>query len=619
MKKGMIILLVSLIAILIVGGIGLSVYLGLIPNVAVGCSGGATLTSADSISIRTSSDLGGKKVIRAVFNTVPTGECLDIQLNPDQIEQQLKDAGINNFDAQKSILADISLIKSQKVYPLNFPSNALTLKKIGSAPIQLGLTEFCTQQTCKNKGYPNTFASIKESVIQGCKCYYDSPVGLVGDFLPSRQIEWQTDIDFGSRGKISLTNQQLSGSLGSFAFAKWAGNLYGNSEVGSINYKPFLPYTTNDVVLVDSDISNLDLTYNSLKNALIDCDKGAFVTSCPNVGGIDARQRASAYNNELSAKLQNRLPALIQADPIIDEGTTINSNELIAVLNSPNVYPQFILDVDASAVGVFQVIGIPSVTCPSNIPTLDSSKTSAVSFNLKNIGDSNGAFTYELSCDKGNQFISPSPPQKVSSGDSLMINSQIGLTVQEGKDISSCTFSAWDINAPSNKKTCSFSYESEHISKCIEGSKTCEAGNAEVWTCKSDGSYVKEQCEFGCEPYKDTARCVAGGNDQVETQPGECAWYDLPCQFKTWAIDFLKPLKIGATIIIGLLAGLLGFAFYRDFEEIAELERKWYVALIFGVIFAGVGAFLAYFYFLFAVLGLFLFFIVKWGIGFLKR
>src|SRR3972149_1634658 len=114
MKKWLILL--SVLSILIVAGIFIvpkfTVQQAVLQNPT--CSGGQVI-SVDSVNIRDSAELG-KKVIRVVFSTIPTAECLDISLSPSLIESELKESGVTNFDATKSIIGDINLISSSKSY-----------------------------------------------------------------------------------------------------------------------------------------------------------------------------------------------------------------------------------------------------------------------------------------------------------------------------------------------------------------------------------------------------------------------------------------------------------------------------------------------------------------------
>jgi len=505
------------------------------------CSGGQVL-SIDDAKIYTSSDLGGKKVIRVTFSTLPSSECLYINLNPSIINDKLSSSDKQQFQATNTILGDIRLTNEQKVYNINERSSE-KFRKIGLSTKSFGFPKICTDSSCRDI-YPTTFSSpIWESLSENdyCYCAYDSETGINGEFSVSESFRWNAVIDIGGQS-LDMNQNTLSGKVGDIAFVKWSGNLLSNDNLGSITGRQaYKPYSDNQWKMIDYGTqSDLNNKYISHRQSLINCD--GIVSGCKS-----EIESSMGFNSEFDSKTSSKLSTWISGNSIV-EGAVIYNNQMIVDLKSAVVYPTFTLDIDAESVGIFISQGQPQVTCPSNIPKIISGQTYDAQISVKNIGSESGSFTYYLICNKGSQSIQPSPPQTISTGATKSLTSRLGLTVQEGIDTSSCVFTARDINSL-KEDSCSFSYQSEHQSQCTLGTKSCELGNTQLWTCKSDGGYDKQNCNYGCEAFESSFRCILqakeicndgidnDGNglidkDDPQCQIGKCAWYDIPCKLK---------------------------------------------------------------------------------------
>ncbi|MFA5764488.1 MAG: hypothetical protein WC915_06800, partial [archaeon] len=458
------------------------------------CSG--QVLSIDSAQIYTSSDLGGKKVIRVTYSTLPSSECLNIKIDPSSINNALSSSDKSKFKATNTIYGDIKLTKSQKIYNINEISSEV-FKTIGLdlLPGYNALLKPCWDSNCKNS-FSSTFASNMYSgslwsvTADKCVCSSDLPKGINGEFSVSESLRWETQIDIAGQS-ITLTPTKTSDRIGNIAFVKWSGNFASNDQLGSItNRQAYKPYSDNQWRMIDyGTYTDLNNKYSTLRSSLISCDS---------IGGQCETSVDSAYgfNSEFDSKTSNKLQTWINGNSLV-ESATISSNQMIVNLNSPIVYPTFTLDIDASEVGIFITSGEPDVTCPVINDVLVSGQTKDVIINLKNIGSDSGSFDYSVSCDKGSQYVQPSPPQQINAGSNININTRLGLTVTSGTDTSHCTVNTRDINSLKSD-SCTFSYTSQHQSQCTAGTKSCEIGNTELWTCRIDGNYDTQKCQYGC-------------------------------------------------------------------------------------------------------------------------
>ena len=486
---------IALILLILTGGF-LTFGSDFIQNSVIGgrCFGGQVL-SIDNINIVKSSNLGGKDAIRVVFSSIPTSECLNIRLNPDQLESELKESGINNFDAKNIVYGDIVLKKKEKVYNIIENQNNKFFKFDIKQTSSTFLT--CTDNKCNS-----AFGSVPlSSVYYGgnCQCIYEKQTGVKGNFGASESFNWEAEIKIGLYSS-TFSPSKLSGSIGSIAYAKWSGNLVSNDNLGSITkYELYKPFTTNQFIMTDINVqSNLISKFNTASSNVNQCDDG--ISSC-NI----QYEAVLSYNNIYDSLIQNRLNNFINEEIMVDTGTKILSNKLYVNLDSPIIYPTFTLDIDASEVGIFISEGEPDVSCPSNFQ-LNSGETKTASFTIKNVGDGSGSFSYVINCNKGSYSVQPSPPITLNVGESKILTGYFGLTTETSSDSASCSFTISELNTE-KQDSCSFSFTSIKQVQCVSGSKTCEVGNTELWTCKSDGSYNKEKCQYGCSTITSEAKC----------------------------------------------------------------------------------------------------------------
>lgn len=565
------------------------------------CSGGQVLSISDA-KIYTSSELGGKKVIRVTFSTLPSSECLYIRLTPSSINDELSSSDREEFEATNTILGSISLEKEQKVYNINERSS----EKFRNFIYYISDRDIffaCTDSRCKDKfgssNFINSPTTSSSSTICGpedCCCTYDNEKGINGEFSVSESFLWESKINIGNAGIITLNQGKLSDKLGDTAFVKWSGNLVSNDNLGSItNRQAYKPYSDNQWRMTDVVWQDLNNKYNTYRTNLINCQDWTGAGDC-----TDEMNIILGYNSEFNSKTTNKLNDWVSGNYIVKDANII-SNKLYVDLKSAVVYPTFTLDIDAEEVGIFISSGEPDVTCPIVSETLVSGQTKDVTASIKNIGSDSGSFTYSVDCNKGSQYLQPSPPQQINSGNTLNVGVRLGLTVEGGIDTASCTFTAQDINSLESD-SCTFTYKAEHQGQCMEGDKSCEIGNTQLWTCLSDGSYKKENCPYGCTYESGEYKCddSSGGG----TEPCSSCWNWLKDKLgmeqdcTTGFIDSIKNalfcpfyfLKLAIVLVSSIFGLLLGQQFVeKNFKKVPGP-----VTWILGLLFAGLVGFLGY-------------------------
>lgn len=625
-----IVILISILGIYLFGGFNKTLS-------TVGsykCSGGQVL-SISNAQVYTSDDLGGKKVIRVTFSTLPTSECLYVSLQPTDINSKMSDSDKAKFTATNTILGDIKLTKSQKVYNINERSTEIfrtfDLKELSGYN---SITYPCWDNICKNQEGNSVFSSLLYSKNPNpdiCYCAKDISTGINGEFSSSTGYKWSTQIDIGN-DVLTLNQNTLSGKVGEIAFVKWSGNLVSNDNLEAITGRQaYKPYSDNIWRMIDyGTYTDLNNKYSNLRQNLIDCD--SITGFCQPI--VD---NAFGFISESNQKLDDKLIDWMNGNNLVDYAT-INSNQLIVNLKSPIVYPTFTLDIDASQVGIFITSGIPQVTCPSSsTECITSGKTKDLTASLKNIGTDSGSFDYSLTCNKGSQSLQPSPPQQINAGDTKTITPRVGLTVESGTETSSCTFTARDINSLKSD-SCSFTYCSKHQDQCIEGTKSCELGNKELWTCKSDGTYDKLKCDYGCWFQNGVYSCK--GKDDLNNT-GDCKscadWVsnfikpeDKKCKETTiiqtvWYNPFtwinalgitsqgvICPILLSVVAIVGLFTFLFGLDFLQRFKSISGKKKTW-TRVIIALVLAIILAYVTYVSFWIGVIAFVIFLIIKFA------
>jgi len=558
------------------------------------CSG-QVLNIDPDISLQFNGQLG-KQVIRAVYSTLPSGECLTLKLRADQI-----DSSIDGFQANGDILLNVKLVDQGTSYTIN-QDNSQLFKKVRFE--NTGFELLCTASDCNSANYiASGYTGVDES--GDCFCFYEDDKGRGGDFQPGFKYEWTADIQVGNLEKLTLFDRsqgnKLSGRMGDIAFAKWGGSLVGGSGFSGMQslkdaYKPF---SNNQWRIIDNGIYPITLNpqYTSVRSALDGCELSGLCG--------DEFLQVTAYNALFDQETVDQVLTFPQEqDIILAGGAQIISNTLTLIFQSPVVYPQFTIDIDAEEVGIFVSVGEPEVQCPANFD-IKSGETKTADFVLKNINlDFSGSFTYRFECGGGSQSFVPTPPQTVVAGSSLNIKGTFGRTVENNGTITTdCKFIAEETNCLNNpfcdssglqtSDFCEFSYNSTFESGCTEGETRCEGGNLEKWTCQNDQSWIKEGCVYGCIVENENAICrtkeqaetsgsgnISGKLDCIPFLETEITTTTKDCGLLSWrkVLGSCKEVTtqrcgVGSAFVLTLF-GVIGLAFLIALFAIPKKKKK---------------------------------------------
>lgn len=598
---------------LIIGGVtflGIGSYLS---SYGGGCSG--TVMSIDDVELTFSNELQ-RDVVRVTASTVPTSECLNIKLGSEEINE-LRSQGFE-IDPDKKDLIDIKLTKEEKVYNIQQKSGKYFDLEI-EENVDFGLTTLGDDDVCRE--LMNLPSSVPDSNIwqhynlpfQEGDCIAKVEKGRDAGFQSTEGIKWETEVY--SRvfdETITLSDTKLQdNSLYPYVFVKWSGNLQSNVNLGSIDYDAYFRNSNNQYRMVED--GNLNTLNDFLSDLEYDFDSNGVSSS--------EFDRAKDYRALFDSLTIDQTDQWADDEDLVDSAEII-SNKLYADLNTPISYPTFVLDIIAESVGIYVSTGEPKLTCPSNFD-IDSGRTKTVSATLKNIGEDSDSFSYYVECNKGSQTITPSPPITINSGSSRTLSITAGLTVpQEGTERATCKLTAVGIGSCESGECaedyCTFYYDSTHVDTCITGEKSCEEGNSELWTCRSDGSYQITDCDYGCEAFGNTYRCRLqpneicddgidnDGNGLIDEADPQCknkgffaSLWDAIKDFFKGALGLYDTIRYGLAVVLSIVGLFITEGLLRKIPSLEESNAgRWIVALVITGVLA---------YMLFAFVGSWLF------------
>jgi len=158
-----------ILGLLLLGGVGAGIYF-LLPTTQVvtgTCTGGTTILSIDKAFITTSSDLGGKEVIRVYATANQGGECARIRFRNYELENALQNEG-QDYDVENSVFGDLitnsqsqtfTIFQKQPIYKIAYGE-----KKSGT---------LCTNSNCE-KDYDGVLVSERETIspLSTCYCFF---------------------------------------------------------------------------------------------------------------------------------------------------------------------------------------------------------------------------------------------------------------------------------------------------------------------------------------------------------------------------------------------------------------------------------------------------------------
>lgn len=598
------------------------------------CAGGWTSFSIDQVTVNSD-----RSRIR-VFGVAKGSECLNIRLTTSQLNSELNDQGLR---ATQDIIGSIRLKEYTKTFPID--KTGYNFYNVYNRNIGFELPFTCTINKCKSEVSDNTVGTFRSGALKtDCNCIYFGLSGISGSFSSARSYG-NFKVDFTLDGQTTtLSREQQSINIGNHHI-EWSGNLMNLDEIYPPQYDARL--ISSKWTLVQDGAEG---KVNNLLENFAECVTGNPINIIEDPLGMTgfivdiflAESRFTdcknsytiAFNNIVASKLEEYKANMLN---LIYDADTDNNNLYVSLKASP--FPSFILDLDATDVGIVALEGDPEITtCIPTQSDLRSGQNEIVQFSVRNNANVNNVEFYpSITCNRGiNGFSSNF---YINGLQTKTLNAEIHPSNPNQEDLSfGCNLKVTDLKS-GKYDTCSFSgsikYESGII--CEPNSLSCDSEMENILKCTSDGSNLVQfqTCQYGCVLTSQGAEC-RGEPEPIPS--GSCKscddyalstmlgwiWKSKSCDPKGWTLSwsffFLKPPQ-GTTacllsfikLILVPIVFIFGTLFLNDFFEtkIRSLKGKKKkiiaIRLILSIFLAGLIAYLVYIAF---IVGLIIFIIV---------
>ncbi len=351
--------------------------------------------------------------------------------------------------------------------------------------------------------------TINNQLINGYfDCYAYENIGFINEF-PTGITQTNTKIEFdldGNKKIVDASNLQVTYPG---VIINWQSNAVGNVIVTNPSYQ--LYRLGNDITVVrpnaDQEQNN---DFNSFKGCVDDNSYSVYdgvmikseFTQCNNI-----------YENDLSGTLIQKRQEYIDNTPNALFIDTIANGKMRVKFERPIYTPQFTIELDASKVSIVKLAGVPQIQnkvgnqCFSDV-SLDGSGAGKKKMKVKNIGDEDGFFLFDITSSSG--FECSVSPISINKGQSKSFDVFYSGAVTSTEDAQgSCTIKVKDQNEPTNSDTCKVDITVEYNSFTSEctGSESICSGDS-VLTCV-DGFYEAELCSNGCSEEIGGVICIA--------------------------------------------------------------------------------------------------------------
>ena len=592
------------------------------------CSGGFTSFSIDRVTINSD-----KSRIR-VFGVAKGSECLSINLDANELNQELSGEGVQ---ATRNVFGQVRLREYTKTFPIDRQKDGFG-KDIFYKSVQTGTFsslrtfDLCNTNNCKKNIDSNSVGSFQTGFLgDTCNCIYPGGQGIAGDFSAARSFG-NFEVDFTIDGQTrTLTREQQAVSIGNHRI-EWVGNLLNLDEIFPPQFDARLLISKWGLVR-DGALDGVDREFDKFE----DCFRTGFnaftqprFNTCKSTFDLNVNsilsEKISLYKSQNSA--------------LIFDADTDQNNLFVTLKASP--YPAFILDLDASDVGIIALEGEPEITqCIPNQLDLRSGENRNVNFRVRNNANvDNVEFFGGITCNQG--AVGFFPNFNIGANQEKIITAELNPSNPNQADLSgNCQLRVNDLKS-GNSDTCGFSIKVEYESGiiCSPNSLTCDGEFKNLLRCTSDGKnqVVEQECEFGCEITSTGAKCR--GQLPPPTVTNKCescdAWAvskvfnlfgetdnefisDRQCEPKTFlGIDTQRPstcvfsiVKFALVPLVFIFTLLFSFNFFQtsSFGRINNKGLAFLVSLIIALI-------LATFIFFTFIIGIILFIIlvIAWSI-----
>ena len=224
-----------------------------------------------------------------------------------------------------------------------------------------------------------------------------------------------------------------------------------------------------------------------------------------------AKDCIDTYNNNLQHALLDKTDAYLQINNV---GSAEMTNDgLVVGLDIATVFPTFIIDLDASKVGIVELSGKPQISTCVLGKTIKSGDTYSTSVSVTNVGNQDGSFYGQLSCTGSSGMSGTVSEQTVRAGQTSNLPVQLsGTNTASGTQTNDCTITIIDRKSQ-DSDSCNFDVGVEYQPNIV-----CEAGKVTCFSstylkiCNSEGTdFDTDECESGCELLSDgTGQCKGG-------------------------------------------------------------------------------------------------------------
>lgn len=559
------------------------------------CLGGQTTFSISRIDV-----VGSGSTFRIYGKAGGGSECLQIALTPDQLNDYL-----NGYTATKPLYGSVKLLKYTKTFPIaatgqDYPSildNTVLSGSLttGTLDGESGMLAACLQR------YPDTIYAYKPGrLIYDVRCVRAGSNGRIGKVASASYGDFDMLFQLGdqaahlSRSQIANSISAGSIDLGKNARIEWTGNLNNLDEIYSPNYASRL--VNSKWTLVDSD------AYAQVQNKLtefkscLDNERDGITSD----GTFDSCR--SKAESAISGILSDKTSQYEQSISNIAYDVNADSNALYVSLKAPP-FPTFIIDVDASWIGVVSLSGKPEITqCISNFKG-SSGSSPVFNFKVKNDAGAGATFYGDIKCGAGVQgYITQT---QFAPNEEKTLTAQLITSNPNQDDLqTTCAVTMHDLKS-TNTDTCNFQATVTYDSgiTCKSNSYVCDDNQKNVLKCSDDGKQktLYQACDYGCEYQDGSAKCK--GAPAIESS-GCKPWIsmgsktilpNIPCEIDA----YLKNFKVIVAIIVGLLSFLLALTLVYTALTALQVEKTalWIITIIASIVFGAALGLLTYMYF----------------------